>query len=78
MSFDSVIVASTEYDRVVCCVLQAIKAFFPAIQSAISHQGWLGLHEYSAPHMWSEFDNSTGEGWSVVKIAINSSIILYT
>ena len=43
--------------------LQAIKAFFPAVQTAISHGGWLGLHEYSAPHMWTEFDNMTGEGW---------------
>ncbi len=44
-------------------ISQAIKAFYPAIQTAIDHRGWLGLHEYSAPHMWSEFDNTTGEGW---------------
>ena len=40
-----------------------IEAFLPAIAAGLQYKAWLGLHEYSAPHMWSEFNNRTGEGW---------------
>ena len=34
--------------------LELWPAFFPALQAAKSHGGYLALHEYSAPYMWSE------------------------
>eukprot|EP01084_Bolivina_argentea_P320479 556073_1 len=40
-----------------------IKAFYPAIESALQYNGILGLHEYSAPWMTDWFDNSTQTGW---------------
>jgi hypothetical protein len=32
--------------------LELWPAFFPALQAASEHRGFLGLHEYAAPHLW--------------------------
>lgn len=39
--------------------LELWKAFFPALQAALQYDGWLGLHEYSAPTI---YHLSTAEG----------------
>ncbi len=37
--------------------------FYGAIDSAISHQGIMGLHEYSAPWLDTWYNHTTGIGW---------------
>lgn len=34
--------------------LELWPAFFPALEAVNAHNGFLGLHEYSAPYMWSQ------------------------
>ncbi|MEA3336970.1 MAG: hypothetical protein U9R25_13745, partial [Chloroflexota bacterium] len=50
-------------------------AFFPALQAAKEHNGFLGLHEYSAPYMWfgsgpyqlQEGVDEGDEGWLTLR-----------
>lgn len=50
-------------------------AFYPALQAAQAHRGYLGLHEYSAPEMWfgaaDHQNHPTGdegdEGWLTLR-----------
>jgi hypothetical protein len=49
--------------------------FFPALQAAREYNGYLGLHEYSAPYMWfgsgsfqlQEGVNEGDEGWLTLR-----------
>ena len=49
--------------------------FFPALEAVKAHNGYLGLHEYSAPYMWfgtgpfqlRAGDNEGDEGWLTLR-----------
>lgn len=55
--------------------LELWPAFFPALQAVQEHAGFLGLHEYAAPHLWFgsgahqlEADVDEGdEGWLTLR-----------
>ena len=40
-----------------------IETIYPALKQALNESGILGLHEYSAPYMTDDFDNTTNNGW---------------